>query len=327
MMGVAMLMVMFFHHTSFVDFGEFGNHLSSYGEWGVDFFIFLSGYGIFHSLDKAGLNHSSLVQFYKRRLWRIMPACLLSGWILGTFTTQYTDPDMLPLQFCGLDKWYIRTILLLYAASPLLFYLVKGRYSTIGVAGVSVGCLFYACGYYCLAFSSIGPYEHFHLFRTVVLTVLKIPAFVLGMYMYAFLQTKRKISLTSLILVPALSVGLLITLNVIASKSHFIAFCSTFFLSAYITIPLFCVICYGLTRILPIVGKTALAWIGGFSLEIYLMHERLFKVLGKALEIHPVIRVAIMFACSFVAAYLLKHLSTLFVAMCQKVCTYCTCKH
>lgn len=71
-MGIAMLSVMLFHQyfTSIVPFNAFHN----FGNWGVDVIIFLSGMGLVRSLEKY-----SLLIYYKRRLKRIIPSCILCG--------------------------------------------------------------------------------------------------------------------------------------------------------------------------------------------------------------------------------------------------------
>lgn len=312
-MGVAMLMVMFFHHSSIADFGTIGNKVASYGEWGVDMFIFLSGYGIFHSLDKTGVTCASVVDFCKRRFRRIMPASLLAGWILGTCTMRYTDPDILPFQFMGLDKWYIRTILLLYLAAPLLYLTMKSRYAAWWVAAVLAGSLAYGGLVNRLSVEWLEPYRHFHLFRTLVVTVLKMPAFVLGMYVYVFLQQDRRISLLALVVLLGLSAVLTVVSCMGVPKAPSLSFCRQFFLSAFLALPLFCAVCFAFAKVFPLWLKTALIWVGCYSLEIYLMHERLFHVFGKSFDAPPALRVAVMFACSFVAAYLLKRVADLCV--------------
>lgn len=68
LMGFAMIVIMFFHMNFSVP-SQFGilSFIKQTGYGGVDIFLFLSGYGIYHSLKK----NSSLLGYYKRRAVRI----------------------------------------------------------------------------------------------------------------------------------------------------------------------------------------------------------------------------------------------------------------
>lgn len=72
-MGCAMIAIMLFHQPFFysnplVDFF----HL--YGFWGVEVFLFVSGFGVVYSLRK-----NSLKQYYINRFKRLFPACIIVG--------------------------------------------------------------------------------------------------------------------------------------------------------------------------------------------------------------------------------------------------------
>lgn len=110
------------------------------GYAGVDVFMLLSGYGIAKSLA-----HNSIKQFYIHRLRRILPlwivmissVCIINL-ILGvgnlgldifllniTSLSFYYNPDLLP-------EWYLSTLLLFYAVSPLLKMLLeKGSWGLV----------------------------------------------------------------------------------------------------------------------------------------------------------------------------------------------------
>ncbi|WP_025835570.1 acyltransferase family protein [Bacteroides rodentium] len=106
------------------------------GYAGVDIFMLLSGYGIAKSLAR-----NSIKQFYIHRLQRILPlwiimissACIINLTLGGgdfgletfllniTSLSFYYNPDLLP-------EWYLSTLLLFYAVSPLLKMLLE-KYS------------------------------------------------------------------------------------------------------------------------------------------------------------------------------------------------------
>jgi peptidoglycan/LPS O-acetylase OafA/YrhL len=83
-MGIAILWIVWFNTLSFNPFliGNLLTFLKSIGYFGVDIFLFLSGFG----LITGWVNKQyTITAFYKRRLLRIMPAywVVLSGVLLG----------------------------------------------------------------------------------------------------------------------------------------------------------------------------------------------------------------------------------------------------
>ena len=73
-MGISILWIML-HHVFFFNLWNF--ELFTFpimiGSWGVDIFLFLSSFGLYHSFSSN--NH--LLRFYKRRINRILPVFLL----------------------------------------------------------------------------------------------------------------------------------------------------------------------------------------------------------------------------------------------------------
>lgn len=68
LMGIAMLSVFLFH--SMGDWmPQFIHNIAANGAIGVDVFLFLSAMGLTYSITK----NPSVIAFYKRRVWRIMP--------------------------------------------------------------------------------------------------------------------------------------------------------------------------------------------------------------------------------------------------------------
>ena len=72
LMGVAMLSIML-SHQRFVHVFPI-NLFMSFGHWGVDIFLFLSGMGMVGSL----MAHT-VKEFYYRRFKRLIPLCVLCG--------------------------------------------------------------------------------------------------------------------------------------------------------------------------------------------------------------------------------------------------------
>lgn len=135
LMGIAILIVvyghLFYYHSGLKDYTEL-NITQWYTVGSVDMFLFLSGFGIYHSLRK----NADPLRFMQRRLERLLPSYLpfilvycafmhwsgqLNKWqALGNLTTfgWWT-------QMGGQFNWYIPTLIALYLFSPLLFAVLE----------------------------------------------------------------------------------------------------------------------------------------------------------------------------------------------------------
>lgn len=119
-MGIAMLMVLFYH---------FQSNWFYPGFLGVDVFLFLSAYGLCRSFET-----NTVVVFYKHRIQRIIPLYLIMGMgitivYLSCYHTQLSWLDILcnssSLNYWGLGgnvaEWYLSFLLILYLLFPLIF--------------------------------------------------------------------------------------------------------------------------------------------------------------------------------------------------------------
>ncbi len=134
LMGIAILIVVyghyFYYHSGLQDYTQL-NITMWYTVGSVDIFIFLSGFGIYHSLSK----NDNPLEFTQRRLGRLMPAylpfilvycgfCLAVGTMnkfqaLGNLTT-FGWWTRMGAQF----NWYIPTIIGMYLFSPLFYHII-----------------------------------------------------------------------------------------------------------------------------------------------------------------------------------------------------------
>ena len=113
------------------------------GNVGVDMFLFLSGVGLFFSFTKDG----KLLNFWKKRLMRVLPTALLIGIVF--FSIRYVEgryqsgfPAYLKrisftyFYFRGERVfWFISLILVLYIAFPI-FYKIIERFRLGGMLGL-----------------------------------------------------------------------------------------------------------------------------------------------------------------------------------------------
>ncbi|MBR6766343.1 MAG: acyltransferase [Clostridia bacterium] len=144
-MGLAALMIVCFHAYWEPGFLPWRLLINRYGNAGVDIFVFLSGFGLAHALEKK----PSLGQYYARRLERILPAYyvmitfkLLVYLLLGRLTLDWFLKSYIPIGVWGMataQYWYVSASLGYYLMVPLLFHLFKRiRFPRITLAGLLI---------------------------------------------------------------------------------------------------------------------------------------------------------------------------------------------
>ncbi len=136
LMGIAAIMIIF-GHTIFwknVNYG-FLTPFITVGYCGVDVFLFLSGFGLYFSLN----NNNSTKQFYFKRFKRIIPTflCIMIlasiqchkiwtiEWFLNPITWFY-------------NYWYIPFIFVLYLFFPLFYSLFNNNKEIVTILGVVI---------------------------------------------------------------------------------------------------------------------------------------------------------------------------------------------
>lgn len=124
-LGFATISILLFHQH-YVTNGFFWETFKRHGYWGVELFLFLSGFGIYYSLAKC----DNTKTFYQKRFGRIMPTVFLNGLlmtILSPLFPQGLISGYLPYGLnyvsvlTGMNFWYIRAILIYYLLSPFLY--------------------------------------------------------------------------------------------------------------------------------------------------------------------------------------------------------------
>lgn len=122
-MGISMVSIMLYHQN-WITNGIFFEWVRMLGYIGVEVFLFISGFGIAHSLAK-----NSLGQYYKNRVIRLIPACILFD--LCKIALSYI-PTMPPMQDFFLDlfslsHWYIYAIVVYYLLAPAIYKIIDKR--------------------------------------------------------------------------------------------------------------------------------------------------------------------------------------------------------
>ncbi|WP_018277102.1 acyltransferase [Teredinibacter turnerae] len=134
-MGFSILWIMFFH--SKIDIPDAWyfwpvDTLKSAGYAGVEMFFLLSGVGLAFSFEKG----TPLLAFYKKRLLKIVPIFLFFSCVMFAIVYHNKDYSLFRLigKITGLDLflagsgsffWFIPALLMFYAVSPLAYRAVK----------------------------------------------------------------------------------------------------------------------------------------------------------------------------------------------------------
>ena len=172
LMGWAILWIMALHFT-FTQIKPLG-FLAQYGFAGVDIFIFVSGFGLFYSLEK----NSHIIPFYRKRFLRIFPTYYFLGIFASillyhdnaiTYLFRYTTIGFWTGGVYG--EWYIPSIVFLYLLTPFIKKLYDRRLFIIIILFV---CLCLIISYIIVANNYINKGEpHFFL-------LYRIPSFIFG---------------------------------------------------------------------------------------------------------------------------------------------------
>lgn len=278
MMGLAIILIVFSHHTVFFPgtLHQINGGLQMLSQCGVDIFFLLSGLGCYYSLSGK-----SSVAFYKARCVKIMIPYIIifviwgiiSIFALGESVQTYITKYNLISFFTEavLNEWFIAAIIVTYAISPLLYKLLTNN-RKFYVAVVAM--------VYVLIFMISTKYIHSVVLKTVVsIWVTRIPAFMVGM-LAADAIRKSECSISLRCSHALIGFGLLcaaITLISFKLKiPNYWTINRILFLPMVIAILLLFAMLADLNKESHIVK--VLSWLGSVTLEIYLLHEKILKV-------------------------------------------------
>jgi len=305
-MGLAMLSVMLFHQyfTSVFPFNAFHN----FGYWGVDVFLFLSGMGLVRSLG-----NNSIRIYYLRRFKRILPSCVLCGSVkylvfllLGSSVAILKEGLNLGWwSLASLDSWFIHTILVLYAISPLLYFMLrKWALTTFTIIVIAL----FING---LTIRPLIGFDWTSPLGVLSYTIERTPVFATGMLVsIKGVWINNKMQYSVLFLIVAVGIKLLAKYGLsLYGSQAFINFALTLGMPALVIANIY------LIRILPKLIHKSIIFMGNCSLELYLVHGFIFWSLKT---VYPVVSPWLLlptgFLLSFSSAYLCKKFIKKFIS-------------
>lgn len=283
LMGISIIMVMFFHNLWVRDV-EWLKPINDYGFFGVDVFLFVSGFGIFYSLKK-----NSLKTYFRNRIVRIIPLCLICGFVkfIISHFVLHDDSSWGWQSLIGFDQWYIKGIIVLYLLSPC-FYKLLEKY-----------------GYYLLILSYIVAIISLQVITNLTLCLFlpRIPVFLLGMMIASnkikFSNKLLIVSFLFFVIAVFHRLSIICGWMTLGSEMH-----TVLFLSIGIFFFLWLLLClYHLFKWLNLMPFMNFS--GRHSLELYLLHTYVYWNIIPAYysQLPPALTFATAIMVSYVFAY------------------------
>lgn len=318
-MGVAALLIIGLHAHLGSSFRLWNVIFNNYGSLGVDFFVFMAGFGCTFSLRRD----PDLRRFFHRRLERLLPVFYLSTAIMtalvGGLPLVELMQQVVPIGVWfgnGGTYWYVEATLLYYLLVPPMYGLMRdARHPRIAALVLLA------------AFSTLVPIATRDAAATVA--IMRLPALVLGVALGVFDErhaARRDWALDALLFAGAFIFG------VVMSKVRAISWWGPFDVMTHtqcVRLPR-ALFAPGLALLLALalegVERTPLRFVnrvlsrlGKVSLELYMSHVIVRYVFAHDLDASRPVRLAAMLALSYPLALALGWVSRQAVALLKKL--------
>ena len=315
--GLAILWVVIFHGTAIdkVDYTFGHQHLLgwlqsiiSVGNVGVDVFLLLSGVCLYFSFCKK----QDAYGFMKKRIARIVPPvliiygvywlvyCIAKGQIAG-FIGRVT---LLQFWFTGDQTiWFVSLIAILYVVYPYIFWFLYSK----GNSNARIIVLLAATYLVVVATSVLSP----EWYKQVEIALTRIPSFFVGCWLGQFVYYKKKVS--NIVGVIALVVSVLFVVVLNQGLLHGMERRFFYLIGGLSFAYAFALMFEVLERNKAIKDTLVrfIAFVGTFSLELYLSHIMLNQVwrLGPWYIEGSFVQYVCIAICALVWAYIAMRLS------------------
>lgn len=277
--AIAIILVVFHHLTFKYESGILGQAYSFFrvtGAFGVDIFLFLSGLGCHYSFSK----NENIIEFYKRRFMRILPAYLIVA-IPAYFVTDIliakegiltylSDVTLISFWIKGGSDWYIAASIILYLLFPIIYK---------SISKVKTG-FFILLGEWAIVSLAVYCIDHSYFAATSRLWA-RIPAFILGAVIAPKIQAGFEISYWNRKLVIAVMIHLvsLLAEAFLALKGREYAYSFTArLIYCPLAISAVFILSWFFSKIKMSATKGILVFLGGITLEIYMLNQRVIDL-------------------------------------------------
>ncbi|MBQ0073265.1 MAG: acyltransferase [Prevotella sp.] len=319
LMGFAIIIVMLFHVYLPMSDAFYG--LKRMGNVGVDVFFFLSGIGLWYSWSKKAQSpqrniRKDLLNFYYNRALRIYPAWLLvAGYFYvshfhGTTLDHYID--LFGDVFFNWDFWRRDELTFWYVPATMMLYIFAPPYMELVRRNPVMRWLVVLPLMWCIMVQYVTPIHH--AVGHIEIFWSRVPIFFLGINCAEAVRQKQSYDKSTWGLVVFLfvvSLGACIWLEQYRHGKFPLYTERMLYIVLAITMILLLSELFSRT---PLWVNKSMAWVGGISLEIYLIHVQF--VLNPILKYHLgywpsflltlVISLPLAWVVSKVAGYIIK---------------------
>lgn len=258
LMGFAILWVMSFHYP-FIPLQPL-LAFEHQGYVGVDIFMFVSGFGIYYSLNKNNLG-----TYYRNRFKRILPtyAIMATSLFLYWFLQ---NKNICYIQYLIETWWYIPCICTFYVMSPVIYKIINSNLFVKSIS-ISGGVIFIAV--YLLSLPHYIP---------INLSVGRLPIYIIGMFMGKLSLNERTLKIKDLLLMFVTGCTLY-SVSYLFSNSQSLGDFRTLRFFAYAIIIPSLVLLFGCLKDNESHIARIFQYLGKISLELYLVSVFIWQLL------------------------------------------------
>lgn len=287
-------------------------YILSWGNLGVDVFLFLSGIGCYYSLIKK----RDTIQWLKRRYSRVFvpyTMCIVVQWvfliILGKFDFKEDFYIYTTLAFWTEHKgfWYIALLIPLYLLTPLLFQIFERTSNRIILSVVLVLIIYLLC------YIPIGVNISnllYNILSNIQVSFIRVISFIIGMAIGPWVKNGRTINIWLLILS-------FVGIYVIISYLYPTVFTRWCWVVPFCIFACYCVNLIKNSKIL----YCFFTWMGVASLELYItngsfqviVREISMKFLNSQLFMGRYFEYILIIVGGFVVSYFIHKLSNIVI--------------
>lgn len=262
LMGLAAILIIICHSTAYIHLPKVLSYVLSLGNVGNEIFLFLSGMGLYYSLNKR---MGGAKKWYIRRYRRIMMPYLILAIPIGAyfcFINQKTILDyflyLSTLSYWSEHNtaWFVAVLIPLYLITPFLFAIQEKKGNILNI-GLIVIC--YVIG---LINVAKGDTLFSNIIYNVVYVMPKIPAFLLGLCLAKYIKEGKTFPVWWLGGMVIMALGVLFLTKHIVYSYLFLLFPVLYFLLFII-------------ENVSIRVRSAMRFMGDISLESYLCNTML----------------------------------------------------
>ena len=277
LMGTAMLLIILFH-TSCV-YPPVLDLIKNFGDFGVNIFFLISGFSMYYAWQKK----QEILYFYKKRFLRIgitfLPIavvwCMFS-YVLHEITLAEAIRKILTIQFWvdgNLLHWFVSGILVFYLLTPPWMKLQEKMPKfclILTVLGCGIAVILPELG--------VSYIQCF---------LQRVPTYFMGLYLGKASYEKKAMGKKEKAVVICLGIAgfICFALDGFNTLRYQYKFC----IYLLLTIPVTFFLAFALEKLKEGRLTAILNFFGVITLEVYLLHEKVIKILGMVLGKLPVI--------------------------------------